>query len=186
MTNCPMRSWHRIDLATNSFGQGLSVTPIQMVRRSPPLPTGGRMFAPHVVKAIVSRRAAARPDAPVTVGAPISTETAQTLNETAFTGGRHETEGLEGLVDGLLASPERPARRKSPTARRLRQRLINASFIGWGPTDDPQFLVYVWLRNVTSDSTGDRWWLPRFSWKSLKNWSFCMEIPPDATSNGCN
>jgi len=30
----------------------------------------------------------------------------------------------------------------------------NASFIGWGPVDDPRFLVFVWLEKPTSDIWG--------------------------------
>ncbi len=70
--------WYEVDLATNSFGQGISVTPIQMVTAIGAIANDGKMMAPHVVKAMVIDGKQYNID-PVVVGTPVSAETAHTL-----------------------------------------------------------------------------------------------------------
>src|SRR3989344_4896569 len=48
----PKNSWREIDLATAAFGQGVAVTPIQMVRAVSAIANGGKLMEPHVVAAI--------------------------------------------------------------------------------------------------------------------------------------
>ena len=41
--------------------------------------------------------------------------------------------------------------------------LTNASFVGWGPAEDPQFLVYVWIEKPDSSPWGSVVAAPVFS-----------------------
>ena len=47
--------WSESDLATNSFGQGLAVTPLQMVNAVASIANGGKLMRPYVVKARTSQ-----------------------------------------------------------------------------------------------------------------------------------
>src|SRR3989344_3790458 len=44
----PKNEWREIDLATASFGQGIAVTPIQMVRAVSAIANGGNLMEPHI------------------------------------------------------------------------------------------------------------------------------------------
>jgi cell division protein FtsI/penicillin-binding protein 2 len=55
---------------------------------------------------------------------------------------------------------------------------INASFIGWGPVDNPQFMVYVWLEKPESDEWASFLAAPVFS-EIVEKLVVLMEIPPD-------
>ncbi len=57
--------WREIDLANGSFGQGVAVTPIQLVTGYASLMNGGRLVRPHVVKGIGAEEVAAAPRAEV-------------------------------------------------------------------------------------------------------------------------
>src|SRR5213078_1556066 len=50
----PVESWSRIDLATLSFGQGVSVTPLQMATAFAAIANGGTLLRPYVVRRIVA------------------------------------------------------------------------------------------------------------------------------------
>ena len=53
------------------------------------------------------------------------------------------------------------------------------SFIGWGPVDDPQFIVLIKLDKPTSSIWGSETAAPVFS-TLVKRLVVLMEIPPDA------
>lgn len=72
--------WYPVDLATNAFGQGVSVTPIQMLMAASAIAGDGRMVTPHVLYAMV--RDGRQYSVPSQyAGSPISTNTAHTLNQ---------------------------------------------------------------------------------------------------------
>ncbi len=70
--------WTPVDLATNAFGQGVAITPIQMVMAASALANNGQMVYPHVLLAEV-RDGHQSDMAPHIVGNPISAETAHTI-----------------------------------------------------------------------------------------------------------
>ena len=55
----------------------------------------------------------------------------------------------------------------------------NTSFIGWGPVDDPQFMIYVWLERPTTSIWGSYTAAPVFSEVAQKT-AILLNIPPDA------
>jgi cell division protein FtsI/penicillin-binding protein 2 len=55
---------------------------------------------------------------------------------------------------------------------------INASFIGWGPLDDPQFMVYVWLEKPVTDDWASFLAAPVFK-DVVEKLVVLMDIPPD-------
>jgi cell division protein FtsI/penicillin-binding protein 2 len=54
----------------------------------------------------------------------------------------------------------------------------NASFIGWGPVDDPQFMIYVWLERPSASIWGSETAAPVFRQVAEKT-VILMDIPPD-------
>jgi cell division protein FtsI/penicillin-binding protein 2 len=132
-------SWTESDLGTNSFGQGLSVTPIQLMTAVSAIANGGVMVLPHVVREIVSPQGEYWPKATV-LGRPIKHETAQTITDILFTA--LESESSLSLVEGYELAG------KTGTAQLVTDygydpNLTIASFIGWGPIKEPRFVVYV-------------------------------------------
>ncbi len=72
--------WYPVDLATNAFGQGISVTPIQMMMAASSVANDGRMVTPHALYAMV--RDGRQYNVPAQyAGSPISVDTAHTLNQ---------------------------------------------------------------------------------------------------------
>ncbi len=167
--------WYEVNLATNSFGQGVAVTPIQMVMAVSALANDGKMVAPHVLKAYIEN--GKQYDTNIQfVGMPIKAETAKTI--TNMLQQSLESESSDALVEGYSLAG------KTGTAEiavngQYSSNQTNASFVGWGPTDDPQFLVYVWLEKPSSSIWGSVVAAPVFR-NTVKQLVVLMNIPPDA------
>jgi cell division protein FtsI/penicillin-binding protein 2 len=166
--------WYEVNLATNSFGQGVAVTPIQMMMAASALANDGQMVAPHVLKAYIQDGQQYNTN-PQIVGTPISAETAHTV--TSMLQQSLQEESSDALVEGYSIAG------KTGTAEivvngQYSSNQTNASFIGWGPTDDPKFMVYVWLEKPSSSIWGSVVAAPVFS-DVVTQLVVLMNIPPD-------
>ena len=178
--------WYEVDLATNSFGQGISLTPIQMVMAIGSVANEGKMMAPHVVKSMIidGRQYEVNP---VIVGTPLKPETATTLTSMLVTS--LEEESSVALVEGYSVAGK-TGTAEIPTEFGYTSSVTNTSFVGWGPAEDPKFLVYIWLEKPTISIWGSEVAAPVFS-DVVKNLVVLMDIPPDnirlqsaSTTNG--
>ncbi|HSN94985.1 MAG TPA: penicillin-binding protein 2, partial [Anaerolineaceae bacterium] len=167
--------WYEVDLATNSFGQGISVTPIQMAMAIGAVANEGKMYAPHLVKSLIidGKQMDIKP---VLVGNPIKAETAHTLTNMLVNS--LENEASDALVEGY-ALAGKTGTGSIPTEFGYTLSETNASFVGWGPADDPQFLVYIWLERPGISQWASLVAAPVFS-KTVSNLVVLMGIPPDA------
>ena len=168
--------WYEVNLGTNSFGQGVAVTPIQMVMAISAVANNqGKMMAPHLVKAVIEN-GHQYAIAPEVAGNPISAETAKTL--TAMLARSLEQETQIELLDGYRVAGK-TGTAEIPTPAGYSNSLTNASFVGWGPVDDPRFLVYVWLEKPQTSKWGSVVAAPVFN-DVVKKLVVLMDIPPDA------
>jgi len=167
--------WYEVDLGTNAFGQGVAVTPIQLMMAASALANNGKMVEPHVLYGLVSNERQYNTPTQV-VGTPISSQTARTVSEMLATA--LERGGSKALVPGYrIAGKTGTAQIPAPNGYYLQDK-INASFLGWGPVDDPKFMVYVWLEKPDGD------WAsfiasPVFK-QVVEKLVILMDIPPDA------
>lgn len=167
--------WYEADLGTNSFGQGVAVTPIQMVMAISSVANGkGEMMVPHLMRSIVRDGFQYTPT-PQVVGRPISEETAQTLTE--MLARSLEGESSDALIEGYrVAGKTGTAEIATPMGYTSNE--TNASFVGWGPLDNPRFLVYVWLEKPESSPWGSVVAAPVFR-EMVEHLVVLMDIPPD-------
>lgn len=138
-------NWAEFDLATNAFGQGISVTPLQIAAAAGAVANGGTLMKPQLVKGING------PDgfeeySPVVVRQVISPKTAKTLTEMlvaavdAVEGGQPRECHVPGYrLAGKTGTAE------IPDASGYREGATIASFVGFGPAEDPRFVIVVKL-----------------------------------------
>ncbi len=168
------QDWWDSDLGTNSFGQGVSATPLQMAAAAAAIANDGKLMAPHIVRSIVEKGQQFDTQ-PRVVGLPISEETADTLSE--MLARSLEEEASDALVEGYRVAGK-TGTAEIPTPYGYSQSVTNASFVGWGPVDDPQFLVYVWLEKPTSSPWGSVVAAPVFR-EIVERLVVLLDIPPD-------
>lgn len=167
--------WYPVDLGTNAFGQGMAVTPIQMMAAVSAVANDGRMVIPHVLYAMV--RDGRQYQVPEQFGAtPISEQTADTLSEMLAIS--LEDESSLALVPGYRVAGK-TGTAQIPVNGIYESDETNTSFIGWGPVDDPQFMIYVWLERPTESPWGSETAAPVFS-EMAQRTVILLDIPPDS------
>jgi cell division protein FtsI/penicillin-binding protein 2 len=122
--------WYPVDLATNSYGQGLAATPLQVLTAVNVFANGGRLMRPYIVSRVVTGDGV-RTYQPVEVRRPVSAQTATTVGSLM-----HE------VVDGV---PLHGA--KVPTGYDLDTTI--ASFAGFLPYGAPRVSVLVKIDQPT-------------------------------------
>ncbi len=168
--------WTPVELGTNAFGQGVSATPIQMVMAASALANNGQMVYPHVLYAQIQDGKQSNTKTQI-VGTPVSSSTAQTIS--AMLANALETESSTALIPGYrIAGKTGTAQIPLPSGG-YDQNNVNTSFIGWGPVDDPRFLVYVWLEKPQTNKAASVVVAPIFK-QVVEKLVVMLNIPPDA------
>lgn len=166
--------WYPVDLGTNAFGQGVSATPIQIMTAASSIANHGRTVTPHTLYAMV--RDGRQYNVPAQfAGSPISPETADTLS--GMLAVSLESEGSLALVPGYRIAGK-TGTAQIPVNGFYDSTQTNASFIGWGPVDDPQFMIYVWLERPSASIWGSETAAPVFGEMAAKT-VILLDIPPD-------
>lgn len=169
-------NWYPVNLGTNAFGQGVSTTPIQMITAISAVANNqGKMMAPHVLKAVI-QDGEQYDNPPQVIGTPISADTARTLTD--MLAKSLQQESSVALVDGYTVAGK-TGTAEIPGPGGYLDNATNASFVGWGPVDDPQFIVYIWLERPQTSIWGSVVAAPVFS-EVVKNLTVLMNLPPDS------
>jgi cell division protein FtsI/penicillin-binding protein 2 len=166
--------WYEADLGTNAFGQGVAVTPIQMVAAISAIANDGKMMVPRIVLSILDEGKQYN-TTPQVAGVPVSDETAHELTKMLATS--LEVESSAALVDGYRVAGK-TGTAEIPTPFGYTSNQTNASFVGWGPVDDPRFLVYVWLEKPETSPWGSVVAAPVFK-EVVERIVVLMKLPPD-------
>ena len=170
-------TWSRVDMISQSFGQGLFVTVMQMIEAYTAFANDGMMMRPHVVKSVITN--GEKYDTPITpISQPITAETARTITAMLAESLQGETSHVN--VPGYKVAGKTGTGEIANGAQGYNSPLTNASFVGWGPADDPKLLIYVWFEKPTSSRWGSEVVAPVFGDVFLQT-AVLLNIPPDET-----
>ncbi|MEO6836693.1 MAG: penicillin-binding protein 2 [Candidatus Tumulicola sp.] len=139
----PPPDWSDPSLATMSFGQGVSVTPLAMARYYCAIANGGLLMQPHIVRAVYDQQGKLVGSVvPHVTRRVFSTRTAAELR------GFLRSVVLHGTGDPTAQIPGYSTAGKTGTAEMVvdgayRSGYYAASFIGMVPYERPQYVVYV-------------------------------------------
>ncbi len=148
----PKKNWYPIDVATAAFGQGIAVTPIQMVTAVAAIANGGKLLEPHIVKEVIDSNGKKMEIKPKIKREVISFKTSKVLTEMmieAVENGEAKWAKPEGFrVAGKTGTAQIPISGHYDKDKTI------ASFVGFAPADDPKFVMLVTLREPTSSPWG--------------------------------
>lgn len=134
----PKGSWNIVDLATSSFGQGVSTTPIQIVRAAAVLANGGYLVTPRVVDS----------GEKIERTKVISKEAADDITSMMIESAKHGEAKWTDLKGFNVAGKTGTA--QIPIAGHYDAEKTIASFIGFAPANNPKFVMLVTLKEPQS------------------------------------
>ena len=172
----PKNLWYPVDLATTGFGQGISITPIELLSAISAIANKGKRMQPHVVSAIQNSDGSNIKIVPKSLGSPISEETAKVMTEimvNAVDKGEASWARLKGYrIAGKTGTASIPiAGHYDPTQ-------TIASFVGFAPANDPKFAMIVIFHKPQSSIYGAETAAPVF-FKIAKDLLIYYQIPPN-------
>ena len=137
-----------VELATTSFGQGVSVTPIQQITAVSAAINGGNLYKPYIVKSInePETNSTILENKPTLVRKVISDETSKQVRytlESVVTNGT----GRNAFIDGYRVGGKTGTAQKVDNGHYMIGNYI-VSFIGFMPANDPEVIVYVAIDNA--------------------------------------
>ncbi len=166
-------AWSRIDLATNAYGQGIAVTPLQMITAVAAIANGGVLPKPMIVKAFRDGNTM-REVPPVMVRRVISPETAKTLTGMMIHVVEDNSLRLSVVPGYKIAGKSGTADTPISTGYNLSK--TYASQIGFAPAYDPKFVMLIRLDDPPALYGGTT---ATPMWKIMAQQLFSyMEIPP--------
>lgn len=172
--------WAPIELATISFGQGISVTPLQLATAFCALANGGRLMRPYVVKEILDAQGnTVEKRNPQEVGQAISPTTARDVTQMLTLVVSPEGTGSLAAVEGFRVAGKTGTAQK-PDLRNggyLKGKYV-ASFVGFAPANDPRLCVLVAVDEPQGNIYGGQVAAPIFR-EILKDVSGILGIYPE-------
>ncbi len=148
----PENQWYPLDLATVSFGQGISITPIQITRAFAALANGGKLIKPRVVKKVWSddnKIELVEKRGEEEIISPETTDQIREMLVNAVENGEAKWIKPERLVvAGKTGTAQIPIRGHYDEEKTI------ASFIGFAPANDPKFVMLISLREPGTSPWG--------------------------------
>jgi cell division protein FtsI/penicillin-binding protein 2 len=149
----PLNDWLPVSVGFMSMGQGIGVTPMQMITAMSAIANGGLLYRPHVVLALrhEGQEVPTPEPAPRRVIRATTAATMRRMLEGVVLGGTGRNARLEGYTD---AGKTGTAQKIDPATGRYSPTQLIASFVGFAPLDNPAVTILVQLDSPVGPHEG--------------------------------
>lgn len=151
--------WYPIDYATVTFGQGIAITPIQMIRAFASIINGGNLMKPYVVQKIISENKTTeiKPKIERRIISQTNSEIIRKMLVSTVENAEAKWDRPKGFsIGGKTGTAQVPIKGNYDASKTI------ASFIGFAPANDPKFLTFVVLYEPKSSQWGSETAAPLF------------------------
>ena len=155
----PLTNWYQIDYSTVTFGQGIAITPIQMIRAFASIINGGYLMRPYLVQKIVSGNKVTeiKPKIERKVISPLTSEIIKKMLVSTVENAEAKWDRPKGyVIGGKTGTAQVPIKGHYDPTKTI------ASFIGFAPANDPKFLTLVVLYEPQTSPWGSETAAPLF------------------------
>lgn len=178
------RHWYGIDLATISFGQGLSLSAIQLVSAVSAIANGGNLMRPYLVERIFDDNGKeVKKFEPQIVRRVISSETSQIVSRMMETVTGEGGTGTKAAIDGYrVAGKTGTAQKVDSVTRSYSPTKRIGSFVGFVPADKPKLTIAVIIDEPQGVKYGGIVAAPAFRGIAQNTLAY-LKIPPNLPVN---
>lgn len=163
----PSEAWSEVDLATTAFGQGIAVTPIQMLRAAAVVANGGKLVAPSIAKEKPNQSGDRR-----IISQQAAGQMAAMMVKAVENGEAKWAKPAGYVIAGKTGTAQ------IPVAGHYDSQKTIASFVGFAPVFHPKFAMLVTLREPKTSPWGSETAAPL--WFDVAKELFrYYKIPPD-------
>lgn len=175
--------WNEANFVQTSFGQGIAVTPIQLMTAINTIANDGLMMQPHIVKRRIDGGHVFE-HTPTPVSRPISAATAQQVLDLMTAVVNNNGEGSKAQIENYQVAGKTGTSQKIGPDGRYSDTESWASFVGFVPANDPQISVLVLLDRPSAPGAyyGSQSAAPTFA-KLAQRLVVLLDIPPDTVRN---
>jgi cell division protein FtsI/penicillin-binding protein 2 len=141
------KDWSEVDLVTAGFGQGIAVTPIQLIKAVGAIANGGVMVKPKIVNSILAGSKVEKiggNEGERVISAESAKKVTAMMVEAAEKGESKWTYQKGFRIAGKTGTAQ------IPIAGHYDEEKTIASFVGFAPYDDPKFVMLVTLKEPKS------------------------------------
>ena len=138
-----------VNFATASFGQGIAVTPLQLINAYSAIANGGKLMRPYVVKEILHPDGSTTPTVQKILGAPITEKTATQMKsiltdvvDRGFDKARIKGYDIAGKT-GTAQIPDLSRGKADARGGYLEDKQFIHNFVGFAPSYNPRFVVLI-------------------------------------------
>jgi cell division protein FtsI/penicillin-binding protein 2 len=149
----PYKTWNKSNLATDSFGQFVSVSPLQIIDAYATVANGGKRMQPYIVNSITTSSGKVIKFQPHIVNSPISPIIAKELNSMFIytTGGEPNwalhTQGVGAympIIAGKTGSAQMPSK-KHPGQYSTHNYIM--TYVAYAPANNPKFILLTMMNS---------------------------------------
>ena len=153
----PVSAWTRVDTSTIAFGQGISVTAVQLLTAMSAIANHGVLMKPYIVQALTDKKGRIIEQySPTVVRNVISPETARTMTSILTSVVQDEDgTGKNARIAHLNVAGKTGTSQKFDFSRGVySSEKVRTSFLGFFPAENPQIAILVTLDEPQRDKWG--------------------------------
>jgi len=172
------KNWSKIDTAAISFGQGISVSAIQLITAACAIANDGILMKPYIVQAITNPNGRLLQSfGPVKLRRVTSVGTARAVRHIMKTVIDEGGTGINARLEGYSASGKTGTAQKTDESGTYADESYLASFIGFAPSEKPLLAILVVIDEPQSNHYGGVVAAPVFKKIATGTLSY-MNVPP--------
>lgn len=176
------RKWSKIDSGAISFGQGISVSAVQLISGISAIANNGKLMKPMLIKKIISHTGKdLQVFEPTAVRQVVSAKTASLVKAMMNQVVQEEGTGTRAAMEGYAVCAKTSTAQKTVKGKRgyARNKYISA-FGGFAPQENPQLAILIVVDEPKKEHYGGIVAAPAFKTIMTKSFNY-LNIPPTHT-----